>query len=188
MAQFAVEFLEKQHWLDAVGERIGERVGHVYERIPNGPAVREGLRGEWLGHPLHVALSDVPIGAWTVGLAFDTLEVTGSGEFAPAADIATGVGLAAAATAAATGWSDWTMSQGRSRRVGLAHGLLNGAAAGCYAASLILRRGTRTRRAGQVASLIGYGLASAAGWLGGVLVYDRELQEERSRLMAATNR
>lgn len=184
MAQFAVDFLERQNWLDAVGERIGERVGRVYDRMPNGAAVKEGLRGGWLGHPLHVALSDVPVGAWTVGLALDTLEIAGNEEMAPAADVAMGLGLAAAASAAFTGWSDWTVSQGRSRRVGLAHGLLNGAAAGFFAASLILRRGTSTRRAGQVASLVGYGLASAAGWLGGVLVYDKELQEERRQLAA----
>jgi len=33
------------------------------------------LNGTWLGEPLHVVLTDVPVGAWTVAMAFDLLDV-----------------------------------------------------------------------------------------------------------------
>src|SRR6185503_20674591 len=49
--------------------------------------IRNFLNGTWLGEPLHVVLTDVPIGAWTVTVIFDALSLSRSGrEFARAAD------------------------------------------------------------------------------------------------------
>jgi len=36
---------------------------------PAAQKARNFLNGTWLGEPLHVALKDVPIGAWTVARA-----------------------------------------------------------------------------------------------------------------------
>ena len=33
------------------------------------------LHGTWLGHPIHPALTDVPLGAWTAGLALDGIDM-----------------------------------------------------------------------------------------------------------------
>ena len=53
---------------------------------PSAQKVKNFLNGTWLGHPLHVILTDVPIGAWTTALVFDALElVSGRDEFATAA-------------------------------------------------------------------------------------------------------
>jgi hypothetical protein len=37
--------------------------------------IRNFLNGTWLGEPLHVVLTDVPVGAWTVAMALDALDL-----------------------------------------------------------------------------------------------------------------
>jgi hypothetical protein len=41
------------------------------EGSPIAQKVRNFFNGTWIGEPLHVILTDIPIGAWTVALAFD---------------------------------------------------------------------------------------------------------------------
>ncbi len=54
---------------------------------PGAQKVRSFLNGTWLGEPLHVVLTDLPIGAWTVAMVFDALDLLLSRhEFAVAAD------------------------------------------------------------------------------------------------------
>ena len=45
---------------------------------PAAQKARNFLNGTWLGEPLHVVLTDVPIGAWTVAMVFDALEMINS--------------------------------------------------------------------------------------------------------------
>ena len=54
-----------------------------------GQSTKNVLNGVWLGHPLHPALTDVPIGAWTTSLIFDLLGLE-LGRLAE--DVADGVG------------------------------------------------------------------------------------------------
>lgn len=120
---------------------------------------RVGLLG-WLGHPLHLALSDVPMGAWTTALALDAV-----GQDA-GADVAVAVGLAGAAGAVVTGVASWRSAS--DRRLGAAHAVVSGGATVLYAGSLWLRwRGAR--RKARWAGLAGFGLAVVAGALGGRL-------------------
>ena len=91
-----------------------------------GRQIKNAVHGVWLGHPLHPVMTDVPLGAWTTALVFDTAEsATGDRAFGRAADIAVGVGVAGAVGAAITGLTDWSETDGRAKRVGLVHGLLN---------------------------------------------------------------
>ena len=70
---------------------------------PEAQKLRNFLNGTWLGEPLHVVLTDLPIGAWTAAMLFDLLDlIVDRDEFALAADASIGVGLAGAAGAA---WS-----------------------------------------------------------------------------------
>jgi nitrite reductase/ring-hydroxylating ferredoxin subunit/uncharacterized membrane protein len=125
----------------------------------------------WLGHPLHPVLTDVPIGAWTTALALDAQEAaTGDEGYGRAADFAVGLGLVSAVGAAITGLNDWSETDGEARRVGLLHGLMNLSATTLIATSYALRRnGSRT--AGRAWTVAGYGIALAAAYLGGSLVY-----------------
>lgn len=176
MAQTNLEAIAEQPWLDTVGKPLSEGVRQAFSSTgPVGRAAKNALHGVWLGHPLHPVFTDVPIGAWTTALALDAREAsTGDEAFGRAADFALGVGLVGAVGAAITGLNDWSETEGRSRRLGLLHGLLNITATACVATSYILRR-NGSRPAGRAAAVVGYGVALGAAYLGGNLVYQERI-------------
>jgi nitrite reductase/ring-hydroxylating ferredoxin subunit/uncharacterized membrane protein len=176
VAQADLSTIANQPWLDDLAKPLSEAVRGVFESGGEaGQAAKDALHGVWLGHPLHPVLTDVPIGAWTTAIALDAGEaVTGDPGYGRAADFALGLGLVAAAGAAVTGLTDWSETSGRSRRVGLLHGLLNITATACVATSYALRR-NGSRSAGHVTALAGYGIALAAAYLGGDLVYNERI-------------
>ncbi|MGC2697394.1 MAG: DUF2231 domain-containing protein [Candidatus Angelobacter sp.] len=147
---------------------------------PAAQKVRNFLNGTWLGEPLHVVLKDVPIGAWTVAMAFDALDlIRNRPEDAPAADTSIAIGLLAAAGAAVTGLTDWSDVDPPARRLGLIHGLLNIGATALFTTSLILRK-KKARTEGRISSALGYALMSYAAHLGGKLVYDHQVGVDRT--------
>lgn len=172
MAQTNLESIASQPWLDSVGKPLGEAVRALYANAGEaGQTAKNALHGVWLGHPLHPVLTDVPVGAWTAALALDAREViTGDEAYGRAADFTLGVGLTAALGAAVTGLTDWSETDGRSRRLGLLHGLLNVAATALVTTSYFLRK-SGARPAGRATALAGYGIAAGAAYLGGHLVY-----------------
>jgi hypothetical protein len=91
-----------------------------------GSPLRSALSGTWLGHPLHPLLTDIPIGAWTVTFALDTLTAIGQPSNERGADAALAIGIAGAAGAAASGWADWSDTADEPKRLGLVHGAVRG--------------------------------------------------------------
>lgn len=176
MAQTNLDVVANQPWLDAVGKPLSEAVRAFFQNAgPAGQTAKNALHGVWLGHPLHPVLTDVPIGAWTTAIALDAREVaSGDRGYGRAADFAVGVGLVAALGAAVTGLNDWSETEGRSRRLGLLHGLLNLTATALVATSYALRRGG-SRPAGRATAVAGYGIALGAAYLGGNLVYHERI-------------
>ena len=147
---------------------------------PAAQKLRNFLNGTWLGEPLHVVLTDLPIGAWTAAMAFDLLDlIVDRHEFALAADASIGIGLAGAAGAAVTGITDWSDVDPPARRLGLVHGLVNLGGTALFATSLLLRRKKR-RRSGLVASALGYAVMGYAAHLGGKLVYEHRVGVDRT--------
>ena len=141
-----------------------------------GRQIKNALHGAWFGHPLHPALIDVPIGAWTFALVLDGIDALGGNDrCAGAAEAAIGVGLIGAAAAAITGLNDWSETDEPARNIGLLHGLMNVAATGLYATSLALRRSDRSRQRGVACSMLGYAVAMTAAYLGGHLVYGEQV-------------
>jgi nitrite reductase/ring-hydroxylating ferredoxin subunit/uncharacterized membrane protein len=133
------------------------------------------MHGVWLGHPLHPVFTDVPIGAWTTSLVLDAVGAIREDEgLERASDVAMAVGLVGAVGAAVTGLTDWSETQGRSRRTGLLHGLLNITATALYATAYALRK-SGSRSAGTSCALAGYTIALGAAFLGGDLVYDQRI-------------
>jgi nitrite reductase/ring-hydroxylating ferredoxin subunit/uncharacterized membrane protein len=142
--------------------------------------LRNFLNGTWLGEPLHVALTDIPIGAWTVAMVFDSIEmINGNREFAKAADAAIVLGLAGAAGAAVTGVTDWSDVDPPARRIGLIHGLLNVGVTALFTTSFILRK-KRSRPAARVFAALGFGLMTYTAHLGGRLVYEHGVGVDRT--------
>ncbi|MEO8725518.1 MAG: DUF2231 domain-containing protein [Acidobacteriaceae bacterium] len=147
---------------------------------PAAQKIRNFLNGTWIGEPLHVILTDIPIGAWTVALVFDGLELAANrGEWATAADTSLAIGLVGAAGAAMTGIVDWSDVDPPARHTGLIHGLLNITATALFTTSLILRR-RRSRTAGRVLAVLGYGVMTTAAHLGGKMVYEQRVGVDRT--------
>jgi len=168
----ALQVIDRQAWLDPVSDALQTGVHQVFESAGEaGQQIKNALHGTWLGHPVHSAITDVPVGAWTAALALDALdEMTGRREFAAGADGAITVGLVGAMGAAATGLTDWSDTDGRARKMGVVHGVLNLAAAGLYTASLVYRK-QHKRNVGRGLAALGFAVAFASAWLGGELVY-----------------
>lgn len=164
-----LESIEESEYLDRIAEPLQKAVDTIFPGTERGRAVEDVLHGKWMGHPLHPALTDLPIGAWTAALAMDMMEATGRKEVGPGADAAISIGLVGALGAALAGLVDWQYTIDRPRRVGVAHALANGTATLLYGASLLLRRRGQ-RAAGRALSTLGFGAVTAGAYLGGELM------------------
>jgi nitrite reductase/ring-hydroxylating ferredoxin subunit/uncharacterized membrane protein len=162
--------------LDTIAEPLGAAIRQAYSRVGEaGQVVKNAMHGVWLGHPLHPVFTDVPIGAWTTSLVLDAVGAIREDEgLERASDVAMAVGLVGAVGAAVTGLTDWSETQGRSRRTGLLHGLMNITATALYATAYALRK-SGSRSAGTSCAIAGYTIALGAAFLGGDLVYDQRI-------------
>jgi nitrite reductase/ring-hydroxylating ferredoxin subunit/uncharacterized membrane protein len=164
--------------LDRVAEGVQPKVQEAVEA--GGTTARNVLDGVWFEVPLHPVLTDVPVGSWTAALVFDGVDAaTGSKAVRNAADASLVMGILGAFGAAITGLSDWRYLSGGSRRMGVAHGLLNTVGLALSIVSLILRA-TGRRNAGRMAFVAGYSVSGMAAHLGGELSYHYGLRVDRN--------
>jgi nitrite reductase/ring-hydroxylating ferredoxin subunit/uncharacterized membrane protein len=160
--------------LDRVADPLSKAVRGAYAAAgPLGEQAKNAVHGVWLGHPLHPVFTDIPVGAWTTALALDAA-ADGDAGMKRAARFAIGVGLVGAVGAAVSGLTDWSETDGRSRRVGLVHGLMNVAATSLFAASFFQRRGD-SDSGGRTLAWAGYAIALGSAYLGGDLVYSQRI-------------
>src|ERR671916_1352916 len=165
-------------FLDDIAEDVQPKVQEAVDA--GGTTARNVLDGVWLEAPLHPALTDVPVGAWTAALVFDGLDVaTGKKPVRHAADASLVLGALGALGATVTGLSDWRYLSGGSRRMGVAHGLLNTVGLVLSIVSLVLRA-TGRRNAGRLTFLAGYSISGMAAHLGGELSYNYALRVNRN--------
>jgi len=171
--------LDRMGWLRTLSDWLTGVLGPVRERHQDNLVLELMHGGRWVGHPLHPALSDLPIGLWAGVMLLDATDH----DPAPhrgidAAGMLSAAGILAACATALTGLDDWTVSNDEDRRVGLFHGLLNTVALGLQGASLGTRMaGHRgTARAMAAASLA---VTAAAGYLGGHLVFTKGVMVSR---------
>jgi nitrite reductase/ring-hydroxylating ferredoxin subunit/uncharacterized membrane protein len=151
--------------VDELGERLQKAVGATFDQAgERGTVLKNALQGTWLGHPLHPALVAVPIGGWTMAAVLDLVGAR------QAADTAVGFGIVTSLPTAAAGLVDWSYTQGKPRRLGLAHATLNSAALACYTTSWLARKAGQ-RGVGIALSTVGLSLIGVAGYLGGELSY-----------------
>jgi nitrite reductase/ring-hydroxylating ferredoxin subunit/uncharacterized membrane protein len=147
---------------------------------PAAQKVRNFLNGTWLGEPLHVVLKDLPVGAWTVAMVFDGLDlVLSRREFALAAETSIAIGLVGAAGAVVTGVTDWSDVDPPARRLGFIHGLLNLGGAALFLTSLLLRK-KKSRSYGRSFAILGYAVMAYAAHLGGKMVYVHRVGVDRT--------
>lgn len=136
------------------------------------------LNGTWFGHPLHPAITDVPIASWMLTAVFDVIWLISPATFswaARGAEVTVLVGLLGALGSAVTGLTDWSDSYGAERTIGLYHGLLNVAATILYLVSFVLRL---LQPSGEniLAAIIGFAglvVVGIAAYLGGEMVFTK---------------
>ncbi|MCU1386740.1 MAG: iron-sulfur protein, partial [Ilumatobacteraceae bacterium] len=136
----------------------------IAQLTPAGP-VKDALSGTWLGHQLHPMLTDVVIGSFTSATVLDLI---GGRRAARSANVLAVVGALAVVPTAASGLSDWADTSGSETRIGVVHAVSNIVGAGCYAASIIARR-RGNRVSASMLGLVGMGVMSVGGYLGGHL-------------------
>lgn len=164
-----------ERFSDGLQHAIGVLVG-AHRKPPR--RLKSLLNGTWFGHPLHPAITDVPITAWMLAAVFDVLWLISPATFAwsvYAAFVAVIVGLLGALGAIGTGLTDWSDTYGAERRVGLNHALFNACATLLYVLSFVLRL-LAGPGDGVAAAILGFaGLLSVlyAAYLGGELVFTK---------------
>jgi nitrite reductase/ring-hydroxylating ferredoxin subunit/uncharacterized membrane protein len=165
--------VRRQGWLDGWGEVIQKIVGGFYGSLgAPGQALKNLMHGTIvLGHPLHPALTDLPLGAWTVGVVADWLFVATGRVPAVAGDLALAVGLAAGILAALAGFTDHHETIDFERRNATLHGLTMTLVLIIDASSGVLRRSPDTRLSAIVLSTVAWLLALAAAYVGGHLTF-----------------
>jgi uncharacterized membrane protein len=162
-----------QSWItDEAQTSVQNAVKSAFEALGGDPVVR-AVHGDWLHEPLHAAITDVPVGAWTASVACDAIaSLTGSSAMNKAADATAIIGLVGAVGAAITGMNDWSgIEKPAPRRIGSVHALLNIAATGFFIASIVARN-RRARSEGRALSALGFVLTGISAHLGGNLVYE----------------
>ncbi len=128
--------------------------------------VQNFLNGTWLGHPVHAAVTDVPVGALTVSIVADLISQH------VVADVALVIGLLAMVAAAVTGLADYTEVDGNARNRATVHGTIMVVTLVVYALSLAIRAGNPPDRLPAVIlAVVGYLLLSLGAAIGGDLVY-----------------
>jgi nitrite reductase/ring-hydroxylating ferredoxin subunit/uncharacterized membrane protein len=178
MAKGIVEAaIGNQEWLDGLAEPIQSSIRGVFRNAgEGGRVVKDLLHGVWLGHPLHPVLTDVPIGAWTVAQVLDLASAAKGGDknLDNAADWSLGLGMLAAGGVIVTGLADWSESEGKQRRIGLVHGLLNAFGNVFTISSILLRLSGKKENRGLARSLsaVGYLTSATAAYVAGELVYN----------------
>lgn len=137
--------------------------------------VADLLHGVWLGHPLHPVLTDVSVGAWSLGSFFDLLSLfNGSQKSQDTADSLLQLGNVAALPTVLAGLADFSTIPKSAAGAGLSHGTLNAAAFSLYLAS------TKARDAGNrnqaiALSTLAASVMLASAYLGGHLSFSKRV-------------
>lgn len=130
--------------------------------------IKDFLNGKWLGHSVHAALTDVPVGAFTLAIVFDVFNLR------QAADVSIGIGILAMLAAAVAGAADYSDTDDDSRMVATVHSTLMVIGLVIYVISIWLRLAETPgadRLVPIVLSLVGYTIVTGAAWVGGENVY-----------------
>jgi nitrite reductase/ring-hydroxylating ferredoxin subunit/uncharacterized membrane protein len=132
---------------------------------PLGP-VKDLLNGRWLGHPLHGAATDLPIGLLTATVILDLVDQRA------AADIALVATIVTILLAALTGLADYTTTDGTARTRATTHATVMTIGLVVLLVSLATRAGDpAVRTIPVVLSIVGFLVITTGAFIGGDVVY-----------------
>ena len=128
--------------------------------------IRDLLQGRWLGHPLHAAITDIPIGLL---LGSVVLDVIGQPTAADITLVGTILFMVAAAVA---GLADYSETEGVALTRATLHATLMTVALIVLVVSAVMRAGAPTDRTIPIAlSIIAFLVVTAGAFVGGDVVY-----------------
>jgi nitrite reductase/ring-hydroxylating ferredoxin subunit/uncharacterized membrane protein len=129
--------------------------------------VKDFLNGVWLGHPVHSAATDLPIGALLLTVILDVMGQNAAADIALVATILFMLG------AAVTGAADYTDTDGTARVRATLHATLMVLALLLLLMSIALRAagGDSNRSIAVAISFLGFLIVLAAAYVGGDVVY-----------------
>ena len=128
--------------------------------------IKDLLNGTWLGHPVHSAATDLPIGALTVAIV---LELVGQHT---AADIALVVAVVSILGSIATGLADYTDVDGTARIRATVHATVMLISLVLFVVSLVIRGGNPADRSlPTIFVLLGFATISLGAAIGGDLAF-----------------
>ncbi len=164
----------QQGWADPFGDWTQKVLGAIWRPLR---FLKDFLNGTWLGHALHPALTDVPIGAFIGAFVLDVWaqSCASCGGIRSASDVVIAVGLLGMLGAILTGLADYTDTDTKpARGYATVHGLLMTLAFVLYAVSLWMRANQPAdadRAAPVWLAIVGLAIVVTASYLGGDLVY-----------------
>ncbi len=150
-------------WAKPLGDFNHRWLGALFRPVR---PIKDLLNGTWLGHPLHSAATDVPVGSLIVSVVLD---LVGQPVGADIALLATVLFMLAAA---ASGAADYVDTDGLARVRATLHSTLMVVALVALAISLVIRAGTPPDRTIPIVlSIIGLLIVTAGAFVGGDVVY-----------------
>jgi nitrite reductase/ring-hydroxylating ferredoxin subunit/uncharacterized membrane protein len=164
MARFLIRLIDANAaWARPLGDFNHRWLSALFR--PLGP-VKDLLHGRWLGHPLHAASTDIPIGILFLVIVFDVLGQP------DAAFVALVVGIVAMLLSALAGSADYVDTDGAARVRATVHATLMVVALILYVVSLATRSGGPADRTLPVAiSVVAFIVLNAGAYVGGDVVY-----------------
>ena len=128
--------------------------------------LRDLAQGRWLGHPLHAAITDIPIGLLLGSVALDLIGQP------TAADITLVGTILFMVAAAVSGLADYSETDGLARTRATLHGTLMTVALIVLIVSAVMRAGAPADRTVPIVlSIIGFLIVTAGAFVGGDVVY-----------------
>lgn len=150
-------------WAQPFGDFNKRWLGALFRPIR---PVKDFLNGVWLGHPVHAAATDIPIGTLLLTVVLDLMGQKGAADIALVATILFMIG------AAVTGAADYADTDGTALVRATLHSSLMVVALLGLLVSLVLRLTSPTDRTiPTVLSLVGFLIVIAGAYVGGDVVY-----------------
>lgn len=149
-------------WARPLGDAVHGVVHALFHAVT---PVRDLLNGRWLSHPLHAAITDIPIGAL---LAAVVLELAGQ---PTAADVVIVVTILAMAASIVTGLADYADTDGTARIRATVHATLMLSAQVLLVVSAVLRTTGGDRGLPVTLGIVALAIVTAGAYVGGDVAY-----------------
>lgn len=163
IGRFLTRLIDAQApWARPLGDALHGALHALFHAVT---PVRDVLNGRWLAHPLHAAITDIPIGALLVTVALDVFG------HPAAADVALVVTLVAMGVSIVSGLADYADTDGTARVRATVHATLMVSAQVLLVVSAVLRGGGGDRGLPVVLAIVAFAVITAGAYVGGDVAY-----------------